>query len=316
MTQLTPLNVLLLAEESAGLELLRRLHATTPHSITVMCSTTRKSRLGSNVSSLAGQLGLPCWPARDIKDPMFPHRLRQQQFDLLVSVRSRYIVPQAVIDAPRIGAFNLHTGPLPQYAGINVINWAIYNGELRHAVTVHHLTNRIDGGSIAYQTEFPIEPTESAAQLTRKCFKHAMPLLIELIDTAARDPLQIPAIEQDPDARIWHGPEIPNNGYIAWQDGAQRVFDFIRACDYFPLPSPWGRAKTRHHGRDIAVLKTESTGVPADQPPGHVGASREGGVMVSAGDRWLLLKELLLDDTPVAASHLLSPGDRLLSGPE
>ena len=307
------LNLLLLAEESAGIELVRYLVNSTRHRLIVMSSPPKTSYVRSSVASVAEHLGVPCWPARDVKSRDFSNRVRQHAIDLLISVRSRYIVPQSVIEAPRIGSFNLHTGPLPRYAGINVINWAIYNGETHHAVTVHHLAEQVDGGAIAYRDEFPLDDSETAAQLTRKCFQRALPLLIKLIETASRDPHEIPAIAQDPNERHWYGPEVPNQGYIVWEEGAQRVLNFIRACNYFPLPSPWGQAKCRHRGRDIAILKAEPTTLSANRPPGYVEMLDNDAIMVSAGDNWVVIKELLIGDDRVDAIEWLAPGDWLLS---
>ena len=53
--------------------------------------------------------------------------------------------------APTIGSFNLHPGPLPEYAGLNVPSWAIYEGEKRsHGVTVHWMDEGVDTGPIAW----------------------------------------------------------------------------------------------------------------------------------------------------------------------
>ena len=58
-----------------------------------------------------------------------------------------------VLEAPRIGSFNLHPGPLPEYAGLNAPSWAIYHGEQEHRVTLHWLDAGIDTGPIAYGAE-------------------------------------------------------------------------------------------------------------------------------------------------------------------
>jgi len=60
-------------------------------------------------------------------------------------------VPEAVLGVPARGAWNLHPGPLPRYAGLNAPSWAIYRGEQRHGVTVHRMDRGIDTGDIAYQ---------------------------------------------------------------------------------------------------------------------------------------------------------------------
>ena len=73
--------------------------------------------------------------------------MREQGVDLLLNVHSLYLIARrTVVAAPRIGSFNLHPGPLPEYAGLNTPSWAIYNGEREHGVTVHWMEPGVDTG--------------------------------------------------------------------------------------------------------------------------------------------------------------------------
>ena len=61
---------------------------------------------------------------------------------------------------------NLHPGPLPQYAGLNVPSWAIYNGEVTHGVSLHRMDSGIDTGPIAYQASVLIGPRDTGLSLS------------------------------------------------------------------------------------------------------------------------------------------------------
>lgn len=306
--------ILLLAEESVGIDFLKRIAADFTHSIIVMSSPNRNTLSGATVWSVAQQIGLPCWPAREVKDPGFPDKIRQQGIDLLLSIRSRYILTPEVIAACTIGAFNLHTGALPAYAGINVINWAIYNGESMHGITVHRMVGAVDAGDIAYTVEIPIGPEDSAARITMQCFRQALPLLTKLVETAAVDPATIPSIKQDTSKRNFYAPGIPHNGFIPWAEGVARAANFIRACDYFPFPSPWGYARTIQDDQELCVLKAVPTNVRSNEAHGLVGDVLDEGVMVSAGDFWVLVKELMLGQDRLSANEVLRPGAQLRTG--
>lgn len=64
-------------------------------------------------------------------------------------------------DSRRMGSFNLHPGPLPRYAGLNVRSWAIYQDEQTHGVTLHWMEARVDTGPIAFETMFDLSADDS-----------------------------------------------------------------------------------------------------------------------------------------------------------
>lgn len=77
--------------------------------------------------------------------------------DLVVSVTYDKILTENVIRS-FTKAINIHNGPLPQYRGVNPINWALKNNETNHGVTIHEITPGIDDGPIINSIAFPIDP--------------------------------------------------------------------------------------------------------------------------------------------------------------
>jgi methionyl-tRNA formyltransferase len=308
------LNVLLAAEESAGIQVLRAL-ARSPHRTVAVLTTEPTRGGGATVASVAEKLGVPVLPSERVRDRELGRFVRDEAVDLFLNVHSLYLVHPDVVRAPRIGAFNLHPGPLPGYAGLNAPSWAIYNGERRHAVTLHWMEPEIDTGPIAFAAEFELGPDETGLSVSAKCVRHGVPLVERLLAVAAMDPAAIPRIEQDPSRRRYFGrAEVPDGGRIVWSRPARRVVDLVRACDYFPFPSPWGQPAARLGERELAVLKSSRAGEPADAPPGTVRAADGGAVAVATGDEWILVHRVQLDGAARPAADVLTPGDRLSDG--
>ena len=65
----------------------------------------------------------------EIRKKSFSSWIKKNDIDILINVHSNIIICNEVLTSPQIGSFNLHPGPLPEYAGLNPISWAIYNGE-------------------------------------------------------------------------------------------------------------------------------------------------------------------------------------------
>jgi methionyl-tRNA formyltransferase len=307
------MNILLVGEESAGIQMLRLLGQSGHRIVAVMASPTKNNGT-ANLWSIAEKLGHETWPAKLVKDPALADEIRAREVDILLNVHSLFVINGEVLSAPRIGSFNIHPGPLPRYAGLNAPSWAIYRGESSHGVTVHKMVPGIDAGPVAYQALFDIEETDTGLSLSSKCVKAGIPLLSRLLESASLGAQAIPLIDQDMTKREYFGREVPNDGRIIWSSLAREVLDFIRACDYLPFRSPWGHPRASWKGQEIFPLKAARTGIRCDCQPGTVGESVESGVRVACADEWITVKSVKLGDVTSQAADVLRPGDQLSDG--
>lgn len=310
-----PLRVLIVAEESAGVQLLQAVNDAKFQIAAVMASPPRTGEPGGAVWPAAAKLGLDLWPAQLVKDGATARRIRDANVDLLLNVHSLHVIHGAVLEAPRIGAFNLHPGPLPLYAGLNAVSWAIYNGEREHGVTVHRMDPGIDTGPIVAQAMFAIEAGDTALSLAGKCSRLGIPLMLRLLELAANDPGSIPRVPQDLQARRYFGRQVPNGGIIDWSARAEQIANFVRACDYGPFRSPWGYPRTYADHRKVEVLKACRTGCSCDEPAGTVGTVHEGGALVATGDEWLRVTKLKLNGRACSPAEVLKTTERLQDSP-
>ncbi|OLB85352.1 MAG: hypothetical protein AUI12_11400 [Acidobacteria bacterium 13_2_20CM_2_57_6] len=307
------MNILLIGEESAGIQMLHEIERSGHRVIAVMASPGRVAASGASLWDAAAKLGLPTWPAQLVKDPLLAERMRAEEVDLLLNVHSLYVIHGTVLGAPRIGAFNLHPGPLPRYAGLNAVSWAIYQGERSHGVTVHWMAPEIDAGPIAYQSLFPIDENDTALSLAARCVREGLPLMMRLLDVAAKHPAEIPAVPQDIEKREYFHAGVPEGGRLSWQWPAQKIVDFVRACDYFPFRSPWGHPRTSMGTQELAVVKARRTHLAADSPPGTVGESTGEGVKVASSDEWLLVTKLKIGKESIHPAKVLKGGEKLVN---
>ncbi len=307
------MNILLIGEESAGIQMLHEIERSGHRVIAVMASPGRVAASGASLWDAAAKLGLPTWPAQLVKDPLLAERMRAEEVDLLLNVHSLYVIHGTVLGAPRIGAFNLHPGPLPRYAGLNAVSWAIYQGERSHGVTVHWMAPEIDAGPIAYQSLFPIDENDTALSLAARCVREGLPLMMRLLDVAAKHPAEIPAVPQDIEKREYFPAGVPEGGRLSWQWPAQKIVDFVRACDYFPFRSPWGHPRTSMGTQELAVVKARRTRLAADSPPGTVGESTGEGVKVASSDEWLLVTKLKIGKESIHPAKVLKGGEKLVN---
>lgn len=286
------MRILLIAEESAGIRTLRLL-STLPHEIVGVCTGAEHAGLrGATVAGVAEQLGLRVFPARSVTEAGFARDVAALGVDLLLNLHSLFRIHRDVIAAVRIGGFNLHNGPLPRYAGLNAPSWALYHGESRHGVTLHWLAAGIDKGDIAWLEEFDIGDQDTALSVSVRCLQLGLPLVERVVAQAAADPAGLPRLPQDPSRWRYFGGETPQGGVLDFSRPARDVVNFVRACDYHPLASPWGTPRAVIGGHDLQVLKAERTGLAADRPPGTLRGPAGPGGMIAAADEWVRIVRL------------------------
>lgn len=307
--------MLLIAEESAGVQTLRMLGDTGHNVAGVMASRTKPSGGLPTLWEIAQSLGCQAWPAELVKDPAFGLQMAGQQLDLILNVHSLYVIRPELLRAASIGAFNLHPGPLPRYAGLNAPSWAIYRGETTHGVTLHKMVPEVDAGPIAYQTLFPIGATDTAFKVASRCIREGTVLLRRLLETASHSPQEIPQVSQDLSKREYFGRGVPEDGILSWSRPAEHLVRFVRACDYDPYRSPWGKTRSFLNGREIAITRASLTRSGCgDALPGTVRQVQES-IQVAASDEWVTVEEVAVQGRRAKPGEVLSSGDRLGSMP-
>jgi methionyl-tRNA formyltransferase len=196
----------------------------------------------------------------------------------------RNLLPQRLLECPRLGAYNLHGALLPKYRGRASVNWVLVNGETQTGVTLHRMVARADAGDIVAQRAIKIDDGDTALTLYRKL----VPLGAELIREF--HPLIVtgcaPRHPQDVAAGSYFGRRRPEDGRIDWRWPARRIFNLVRAVTH-----PYPGASCMLGGRKLfiwqATIAVES---------GHLGeageiiAERAGGAIeVAAGAGSVLL---------------------------
>jgi methionyl-tRNA formyltransferase len=292
------LKVLLVGEESAGVQTLKLL-ARSEHRVAGVLATPQQP-----VWQLAQQMGYRTWPAATVKDASFADVILAERVDLLLNVHSLFIIAPAVVQAPRYGSFNLHPGPLPQYAGLNTVSWALYRGAQEYGVTLHKMEAGIDTGPVVFRTTFRVSEDDTALTVYTACIRAGVSLIQRLLDT---DLASLPLTPQDLTQREYFGKQIPADGWVRWDRPARELYNLVRACDYFPFASPWGSPCATLNGRTIKLIKARRTGQPCNAPPGTVRATEDGGVEAACADEWLRCDRIILHGRVVKAAAVLQP---------
>ena len=120
------------------------------------------------VQAFAEGLGLEVRTPASMRDPAELEALRALGADAAVVVAYGQILPQAVLDAARLGSFNVHGSLLPRWRGAAPIQRAIMAGDAETGVQIMRMTAGLDEGPVLLSERTPIRPNDTTGSLAQR----------------------------------------------------------------------------------------------------------------------------------------------------
>jgi methionyl-tRNA formyltransferase len=243
---------------------------------------THRDQPGENlwypsVAELARAHGIEPLIMENPLDPQSIVRLRVSKPDLLLCFYYRRILPDEMLDAPPLGAFNMHGSLLPKFRGRAPVNWAVVKGETRTGATLHRMRPRADAGEIVDQEAVPIGPDDTALEVQKRVTAAAVAVLARRLEELKAG--TAPQVPQDESKATRFGRRRPEDGRIDWSRPAQEVHNLVRGVTH-PFPG----AFTDLFGGKTFVWRTRLPGLAGhDTFPGQV-RGEEGRFFVACGD--------------------------------
>ena len=117
-----------------------------------------------------------------LRDPEWPRRLAEFGADVAVVVAFGQILPKAVLQVPARGSINVHASLLPRYRGAAPIAWALVRGERETGITTFQMDAGMDTGGILLQRATPIDPEETAGELSDRLSRLGAEVIVETLD--------------------------------------------------------------------------------------------------------------------------------------
>lgn len=229
----------------------------------------------SPVHKAAEELGLPVRTPERLKSPEDQAEFAALQADVAVVVAYGLILPQPVLDAPRLGCLNIHASILPRWRGAAPIHRAIMAGDAETGVAIMQMEAGLDTGPVLAEARTPIGAEETTADLHDRLSEMGAALITE---TLARLPLNaVPQAE----AGVTYAAKIDKaEARIDWNRPASEVDRQIRGLS--PFPGAWCMAG----GERLKLLRSRV--VAGQGVPGQVLA----GLAVACGDGAVEVLEL------------------------
>lgn len=261
----------------------------------------------SPVKQFALERGIDVFQPTGLKEAAEIQQLADLKPDLMVVVAYGVILPQAVLDIPRLGCLNVHASLLPRWRGAAPIQRAIEAGDKESGVTIMQMAAGLDTGPMLLKRVTPINKDDTAATLHDRLAAIGAEALLAAIDALEAGTQGEP---QDESAATYASKLAKAEAEIDWTIDADSIARKVRAFN------PWPAANTLWQGKRLRILTAEAND-SLNKSPGEVIAADGDGIVVATGSGSLVIRQLQLEGgKPQAANdflngHSLQPGDRL-----
>jgi methionyl-tRNA formyltransferase len=236
----------------------------------------------SPVKRAAERLGVPVLQPATLKDDAVQAQLAALAPEALIVVAYGLILPQAVLDLPRLGVLNVHASLLPRWRGAAPIQRALLAGDRETGVCIMQMDAGLDTGPVLLREAVPIAPDDTAGTLHDKLAALGARRLVAALEGLVRGTLR--AAPQAAAGVTYAAKIEKHESRIDWTRPAAEIERRVRAFD----PAPGAAARIR--GAELKIWR--GAVVAGRGAPGEVVGVEPGDIVVACGEGALRLEEL------------------------
>ena len=167
------------------------------------------------------------------------------QPDLIITAAYGQIIPQALLDVPRLGCVNVHASLLPMYRGGAPVHQAIIDGQEKTGVTIMYMVKKMDAGDMIAQKETPIYEDDTVGVLYDRLSDLGAELLKETLPAILNGTND--RVKQD-ESLVTYAPTLSREDErIDWNLSAKQVYTKVRGTN------PWPGSYTTYQGKTVKI---------------------------------------------------------------
>jgi methionyl-tRNA formyltransferase len=263
----------------------------------------------SPVKELALSHRIPVLQPTTLRSDEAIAELKELRPDLMVVAAYGLLLPQAVLDIPRLGCLNVHASLLPRWRGAAPIQRAILAGDRETGITIMQMEAGLDTGPMRYKERCPISPNDTGGSLHDRLALLGGEALVAALELLVDG--ELPSEPQDASQATYAAKISKEEARLDWSLPAAELGRRIRA--YNPVPV----AFTTLAGQPVRIWEASACDEATTAPPGMIIAANREGLRVAAGGGSVLLIETLQlpGGKPLSILQILNARrDQLLPG--
>ncbi|AQQ53767.1 methionyl-tRNA formyltransferase [Planococcus lenghuensis] len=238
------------------------------------------------VKKEAERLGIPVLQPERVRNPDELQQVLALAPDLIITAAFGQILPKELLEAPELGAINVHASLLPEYRGGAPIHQAVIDGKEETGVTIMYMAEALDAGDIISQVTVPISDEDDTGSLFEKLSDAGRELLKETLPAIINGTNE--RIPQDASLATFARNITREQERIDWTKPARSVFNHVRGLH------PWPVAYTVLDGQNVKVWQVAETDRQETGKPGDIIEATDEAIFVQTGAGVIAVKELQL----------------------
>ncbi len=243
----------------------------------------RKLRAGP-VKEVALKHNIPVLQPDNLKEAETQDELRAFNADVMVVAAYGLILPQVVLDIPRLGCLNIHASLLPRWRGAAPIQRAIAAGDNESGITIMQMNAGLDTGDILQLTSCPITDKDSGGDLHDRLAEIGAKAILETLKDL--DSHNTKPIKQDDSLATYAHKLDKKEAIISWQNSATDIERLIRAFN------PWPVAFTYLNDKTLRIWQAQALIENSELQAGTVIRCDKKGIDISCGEGAIRLLKL------------------------
>ena len=264
----------------------------------------------SPVEREARSLRIPVLTPKTLRSPDAQDAFRAHWADAAVVVAYGLILPKPILDAQRLGCFNLHASALPRWRGAAPINRAVMAGDAETGVVVMQMAEGLDTGPMAMAARVAIGPDMTAGELHDELARLGANLMVRALDALERGSLQL---TPQPEEGVTYAAKVDKNETrIDWTRPWKAVHDHCRGLS--PFPGAWfelpGSGASPARVKVLHTTRGEGTAAPGTVIDGKLTVACGAGAVrileLQRAGRQPMAAEEFLRGTPLGAGTRLT----------
>jgi methionyl-tRNA formyltransferase len=240
----------------------------------------------SDVKQLAVSHDIPVYQPISLRNEDAQQELAALNADLMVVVAYGLILPQIVLDTPRLGCINVHGSLLPRWRGAAPIQRAIWAGDAETGVTIMQMDLGLDTGAMLHKVTCPIADDETSASLYDKLAELGPQGLLETLAQISNN-TAVAEVQNDEQSN-YAAKLSKEEANIDWTQSAVEIERQVRAFN------PWPVSYTQIAEQNVKIWQASVSEETTDAQPGTVIAATKQGIQVATGNGVLTLLNMQL----------------------
>ncbi|MHA2717164.1 methionyl-tRNA formyltransferase [Vibrio owensii] len=243
-----------------------------------------KKLTASPVKTIALEHDIPVYQPENFKSDEAKQELADLNADIMVVVAYGLLLPQVVLDTPKLGCINVHGSILPRWRGAAPIQRSIWAGDAETGVTIMQMDIGLDTGDMLKIATLPIEASDTSASMYEKLAGLGPDALIDCLADIATGKAE--PVKQDDELANYAKKLSKEEARINWNDDAAHIERCVRAFN------PWPMSHFEAAENSIKVWQSRVAEQTSDKPAGTIMQADKTGIYVATGNGTLVLEQL------------------------